>query len=111
MLLKSRYSLIALLSGLLLCFKEQRDCNQTNKESRTGELEEGLFIRASSDRTRGNSFEQKEGRHRLDIWKFFTVRVASVLRITKHVVSNELLMKYYITYWLDSHIFRFHIQG
>jgi len=37
---------------------------------------EGLFTRACSDRTRGNSFQRKEGRFRSDIRKkFFTVRV------------------------------------
>jgi len=38
--------------------------------------EEGFFVRACSNRTRGNSFKMEEGRFRLDIRKkFFAVRM------------------------------------
>jgi len=47
-----------------------------NYSSQNQHSGEGLFIRECSDRMRGNSFKQKEGRFRLDIKKkFFTMKV------------------------------------
>ncbi|KFU85997.1 hypothetical protein M959_07455, partial [Chaetura pelagica] len=56
-----------LRGDLINVYKYVRECFQQSGE--------GLFIREDSDRTRGNGFKLREGRFRLDMKKFFTVRV------------------------------------
>jgi len=54
---------------------------------------ERRFTRACSDRTRGNGFEQKEGRFRVDLRKtFFMMRVVRCWkRLPKRAVGAPLL--------------------
>ena len=55
-----------------------RKVNSILAKTRTGVYRkdgEGLFIRECRDRMKANGFKLKEGRFRLDIKKFFPVRV------------------------------------
>ena len=56
--------------------------------------EEGLFIRAYSNKMRGNSFKVKQGRFRLDNRKkFFTVRVVRHWNRLSSEVVNTLSLE------------------